>query len=146
VGAIEFLAQAINKSKNLGINIEDVKVSAVCDKLPNGDSISEILKELHPATYKKPLPSDSYSEGGSHFRGFLAPKMGQKPPKMVLRNRVCHHGHNPFYFRLGSVPLTSLFLDPRDPNLGASQKSALDELNYFFELVNGKCQQVLELL
>ncbi len=134
VGTIEFLAQAVNKSKNLGIDMEDVKVSAVCDELPNGDSMSEILKELHPATYRRPLPSDPYSEEGSHFR------------IMVMRNQVCHHGHNPFYFRSGSVPPTSLFLDPRDPNLGASQKPALDELNYFFELVNGKCQQVLKLL
>ncbi len=133
-GAMEFLAQAVNKSKNLGIDMERVRVSTVCDKLPNGDPICKILKELHPATYEKPLPSDPYSEEGSHFR------------IMVLRNRVCHHGRNPFHFRVGSVPPASLFLDPRDPKLASSQKPALDELNYFLELVNDKCQQVLKLL
>lgn len=131
VGAVEFLAQGINTSKNLGIDVEKVSVEAVCKKLPGGDPIRTLFEQLHPSTRGRPLPPDPYSEKGCHFR------------ILVFRNQVCHRGHNPFFFRIGSTPRSSLFIDPRNPNLGGSQKPAVDELNHFWKLVNDKCQQVL---
>ena len=131
VGAVEFLTQVVNTSKNLLINPEEVNVRDVCKKLPNGSRIRRLLEQLHPITRGKPLPLDPYSEEGCHFR------------ILVFRNRVCHQGHNPFFFRVGSIPRSSLFIDPRNGNLGGSQKPAIDELWHFWKLVNDKCQQVL---
>ena len=133
-GAVEFLAQGINTSKSLGIDVEKVDVGAICKKLPNGNPIRRLLEQLHPLTRGRPLPPDPYSEEGCHFR------------ILVLRNQVCHRGHNPFFFRVGSTPRSSLFIDPRNPNLGGSQKPAIDELNHFWKLVNDKCQQVFRQL
>ena len=139
VGAIEFLAQVVNTSKTLKINAEEVTVSKVCKKLNINDPIKSILEKLHPKTRGKPLPNDPYSEEGCHFRIF------------VYRNRVCHHGHNPFHFRstiyIGAPneeeDSTSLVLDPRNRSLGASKESAISELNHFYKLVYDKCQKVL---
>lgn len=134
VGAIEFLAQVVNDSKTLGIPMECVTPREVCQKLGYNNPIRGHLDKLHPATRNKPLPGDPYSEEACHFR------------ILVMRNRVCHHNHNPFYFRGGSMPPTSLFLDPRNTNLGGSQEPALDELHHFWELVNDKCQRILRQL
>ena len=136
VGAIEVLAQVVNTSKTPIINAEDVTVSKVYEKLNINDPIKPILEKLHPQARRKPLPNDPYSEEGCHFRIF------------VYRNRVCHHGHNPFHFRAyigapNEEPSTSLVLDPRNRSLGASKESAISELNYFYKLVYDKCQKVL---
>jgi hypothetical protein len=136
VGAIEFLAQVVSTSKTPIINVEEVTVSNVCENLNINDPIKPILEKLHPKTRRKPLPNDPYSEEGCHFRIF------------VYRNRVCHHGHNPFHFRAyigapNEEPSTSLVLDPRNKSLGASKESAISELNHFYKLVYDKCQKVL---
>jgi hypothetical protein len=121
LGATEFLAQVVNTSKSLRIDMENVTIKQVCNTLIN-DPIKTILEKLHPPTYNQPLPSDPYSDEGCHYR------------IVVYRNRVSHHGDNPFCFRVGSSPSTSLFLDPRDTNRGASNESAIFELNRFYDL------------
>ena len=136
VGAIEILLQVVNTSKVLKIDPEDVSVSKVCNGLNTDEPIKLILKKLHPKTTREPLPNDPYSEDGCHFRIF------------VYRNQVCHHGHNPFCFRVyiggpNEEPLTSLFLDHRNRSLGASKESAISELNHFYILVYDKCQKVI---
>jgi len=140
LGAIEFLAQVVNTSKSLGIDMERVTINRVCNMLNAQDiPIKTTLEKLHPPTYNQQLPPDPYSDAGCHYR------------IVVYRNRVCHHGNNPFCFRayIGSpneLPPTSLFLDPRYRNLGASKESAISELNRFYELVKAKCLQVLKML
>jgi len=136
VGAIDFLAQLVNTSKNLGIDIEDVIVRKVCNQLPKGDKIRVLLEKLHPETRGQNLPQDPYSEEGSHFRIIL------------MRNRVCHHDMAGFSI-LAIVPgliKKRLFIDPRDPKPNGSKKLVIDELNEFWGLVNDKCQKVLKLL
>ena len=134
VGAIEFLAQTVNDTRKLIIDEEDVSPSTICRKLSDGDPIKEILSKLHPQTRGKRLPQDQYSDDASHFRIIL------------LRNRVCHHGRNPFHFRRGSEPPCSLFLDPRDrQEKEGSCKPAIEELSHFWELVNYKCEQILSI-
>ncbi len=133
VGAIEFLAQTINDIRPLINNEEDVTPRAICRELPDGDPIKAILSKLHPQTHGKPLMKDPYSEEASHFRIIL------------LRNRVCHHGRNPFHFQTGS-PSCSLFLDPRDrQEKDGSNKSTIEELSHFWRLVNDKCEQILSI-
>lgn len=134
VGAVDFLAQAVNVSKNLGMNIEDVNVSSVCDELKkqNKNSISGLLEQLHPITRRRPLPPDPYSDEGCHFRILL------------LRNCACHQRDYPFFFRVGSTPPSSLVIDPRDIHSAGSKESVIDELNHFWKLVDDKCQQVLQ--
>jgi len=134
VGSIDFLAQCINVSQNLGIHAEEVYIKNVCSKLERANQIKRLLKQLYPRTRRMPLPPDPYSDKGCHFR------------IIVFRNRVCHHRDNPFFFRAGSELQCSLFVDPRDTSIGGSKKPALDELNHFWELVNDKCQRVLALL
>ena len=131
VGAIEFLVQVINNSLRLGIPMENVNARNVHDRLSSSDPIKPLLAELYPRTRGTPLPLNPYSDEGSHFR------------ILVLRHWVCHYGHNPFFFRIGSTPRSSLFLDPRDQTLNGSQRPAIDELNHFWELINSKCQQII---
>jgi len=135
VGGIEFLAQTINDDRQLIVNEEDVTPGRVCRKLAGGDPVRTILSQLHPQTRNRPMPADPYSEEGSHFRIIL------------LRNRVCHHGRNPFHFRAGTKPVSvpcSLFLDPRDrQEKEGSYKPAIDELTLFWQLVSDKCEHIL---
>lgn len=132
VGGIEFLAQAVNDAKILIESEEDVSPREVCRKLPDKDPIKGLLNQLYPPTRRRQLPQDPYSEDGTHFRIIL------------FRNRVCHHGRNPFFFRVGSDPPCSLFLDPRNRTTG-SANPAMDELILFWKLVNDKCEKVLAL-
>ncbi len=136
VGAIEFLAQLVNTSKNLGIDIEDVNVVRVCNRLSNGDQIRVLLEKLHPKTRGRDLAQDPYSEEGSHFRIIL------------MRNIVCHHAPAGFSILVivPGPPKTRLYIDPRYPNKGGSEKLVIDELNEFWDLVYDKCQKVLKLL
>lgn len=133
VGAIEFLAQTINDVRSLGIDEESVNPGKVCRYLKDGDPVKLILGKLYPQTRGKRLTQGPYSEEGTLFRIIL------------FRNRVCHHGRNPFYFRVGSEPPCSLFLDPRDRQDKGSHKSAIEELASFWELVNKKCEQILSM-
>ena len=134
VGAIEFLAQTINDDRKLNVDEEQVTPRRVCGKLPSGDPVRTILSQLYPQTRQQPLPANPYSEEGSLFRIIL------------LRNRVCHHGRNPFHFRRGSDPPCSLFLDPRDrQEKEGSSKPAIEELALFWQLVNDKCEQILSI-
>ena len=132
VGAIDFLAQTINDARKLGLQEEDVTPGKICKKLPEGDRTRAMFGQLHPETRRTPLPADPYSEEGSLFRIIL------------FRNRVCHHGRNPFHFRMGSEPPCSLFLDPRNrQEKEGSCKPAAEELTLFWQLVNAKCEQIL---
>ncbi len=133
VGAIEFLAQVINESKTL-MPMTAVTPQKVCRRLGYNDPIGRLLDTLYPVTRSRPLPQDPYSEEGCHFR------------ILVMRHWVCHYSHNPYAFRLGSMPPTSLLIDPGNRSLGSSQRPVLDELYRFFELVDDKCQQILRQL
>jgi hypothetical protein len=134
VGSIEFLLQLINDSKQFGIEIEDVNIRSVCSNLPGSDPLKTLLNQLHPTTRNRYLTVDPYSDEGCHFR------------IMVFRHRVCHHGDNPFFFRLGSLPKSSLFIDPRNRNMGGSEKAVFDELEKFWNLIYDKCQRAIQLL
>jgi hypothetical protein len=65
---------------------------------------------------------------------------------MVFRNWVNHYGENPFAMRIGAEPPSSLFIDPRNPELGGSKLHAFDELELFWKLVADKCKLALEAL
>jgi len=136
-GAIDFLAQEINLKRSLGLPEHRVKPLSVAQALPTSDPLRQELSELHPDTGGS-LPSDPYSEAGSHFRIIL------------FRNFVTHIRHNPFLFRVGSLPPASLRLDPRQPvdNLGgnASTRDVFEELELFHQLVLKKCRSALSRL
>ena len=135
VGAIEFLAQTINEHRGMGNHEEDVTARAICDQLPSGDPAKGIICQLHPKTKNMPLPSDPYSDEGSHFRIIL------------FRNRVTHHGRNPFNFIIGGGASCNLDLDPREDQkkIGASKRPIVEELTIFWKLVSDKCEQVLKM-
>ena len=134
VGAIDFLAQHINVARELGLDAEAVTVQKVCAKLGEADPVGQLLKTLHPRTQGRKLPADPYSVEGSHFRILL------------LRNYVCHLGHNPFLFRVGGSPRSSLHLDPRCEETGGSTRAALCELQLFHNLVLTKHDRIVAML
>ena len=138
VGAVIILAQVINTKRSLGLCPAQVSVREVLRKLSNSDPIKPLLSQLYPTTLSKEhkwlaLPPDPYSDEGSHFR------------IVVFRHWVNHCGENPFFIRRGdeTQPHISLFLDPRDRNLGGSKFPAIDELEAFWNLVNDKCQRII---
>jgi len=138
VSAIDKLAQVINQSRTLNIPINQVSYPQICRRLRQTDPIRPLIALLHPETQHNrqwvPLPQNPYSEESSHFR------------ILVFRHWVNHTGVNPFHFRWGAEPNTSLVLDPRDRSLGASKLAAMDELESFWNLVNDKCEQVIGIL
>jgi hypothetical protein len=141
-GAIDFLAQEVNNLRKLGLKQEEVSVSKVNQKLAGvnpKDPIISVFTRLHPATRKKPLPADPYSDEGSHFR------------IIIFRNFVSHIRHNPLNFRIGGPrdPSVHLFLDPRLPHVPKDQRTpsnreAFEELALFLDLVMSKCNLVLK--
>ncbi len=136
VGAIDVLAQLVNEVRQLGLCSEKVSISSVQKSLPTGDAIGPGLVSLYPQTRGKTLPSNPYGDEAYVFRLYN------------YRNHVTHRSRNPFLFRVGSVPDTSLFLDPRAgvSSRVPSAKSAQDELRYMLELVRNKCDSVITAL
>jgi hypothetical protein len=64
LGAVEYLAQLINKSRNLGLDASNVAVRKVSDKLrqiANQDPLVPILDSLSVNTKKEPFPADPFS-------------------------------------------------------------------------------------
>ena len=134
VGTTEVLAQLVNEARSLGLDTEDVNVSTVADKLANTDPIKSLLGSLYQRTRKKRLLGDPHSDQGYIFR------------ILNYRNQVTHRRRNPFLFRIGSIPSTSFWIDSRDQSIGASSKSAQEELEYMFQLVSTQCKSILSLL
>jgi hypothetical protein len=139
VGAIEILAQVINKQRTLGLDPERVTVRSISCRLATTDPVKSLLGQLYPTTRSNdqrwlPLPRNPYSEEGSHFR------------IVVFRHWVNHCGENPFHFRWGAEPTASLVLDPRNRSAGNSNLAVIVELETFWSLVNDKCQQVIKIL
>ena len=138
VGAIDKLMQTINESKLLGITPCLVTANKVKNLLPRTDPLRALVEPLHPDTLRSgcwlPLPATPYTDEWNHFR------------IMVFRNWVNHYGENPFAMRIGAEPPISLFIDPRNPELGGSKLHAFDELELFWKLVADKCKLALEAL
>lgn len=146
-GAIDFLAQEVNVVLNLGLSQENVTVSEVCKTLSKRNPshpIITFLTQLHPNT-KRPLLASPYSDEGSHYR------------IIVFRNFVSHIRHNPVSMNVSmnvvngtsDPPSTNLFIDPRLPHTPQDQRtpsnrSVIDELALFLELVISKCNLVLK--
>jgi hypothetical protein len=147
-GAIEVLAQVVNEVKKLGLDEWLVWPRSVANKLderPDDPLISSTLKMLKPQTQGRrgkvivplPLPSDPYSEEGSHFR------------IVVFRNVASHIRNYPLnlYVFAGSpdAPYVCLYLDPRflQGQRTPSKREAFEELALFLELVTSKCNSVL---
>ncbi len=131
VGATEVLAQFVNEARDLGMDSEDVSVPQVARKLAVPDPIRAKLGSLHMRTKGRPLPADHYSDDTLVFR------------ILNYRHQVTHRRNNPFLFRVGSEPPASFFLDPRNRKLGASSRSAQDEMHHMFRLIRGRCREVL---
>jgi hypothetical protein len=135
VGGIHFLAQVVDTERELGLHVDQVTPAEVCKRLPEADPVRDLLGQLHPRTDKKAKPPDDWdSDAGCHYR------------IIVLRNRVCHQGHSPFYFRFGAARTCHLFIDPRHRQLGKSQRPAIEDLQRFWELVSDKCRRTIDLL
>lgn len=129
VGAIDFLAQSINVAREL--DLDHVNVPNVAKQLSDDDPLTKVLNEVHPR-WRNALPDDPYSDDASFLR------------ILKLRHHVCHRGHNPFVFRLGSGTRASLVLDPIDSQ--PSDRPVLEELRRFLDLLRKKCTIAFELL
>jgi hypothetical protein len=134
VGSIEFLAQVVNNRRALGLPEEKASATRVVRNLPATDPIRPVLDILYPRTRGQHLPSNPYTDEWDHFR------------ILILRHHVCHRGQNPFFFRQGDLPTTSLVLDPRDGPFYGSRRAAIDELQHFYDIVYNKIQRIFGLL
>jgi hypothetical protein len=134
IGAIEFTAQLVNDKLHLVNDPEKVSIGSVSRGLQPGNPLKPKLSALYAYTKGAPLPADPYSDDGYIFRLWN------------YRHQVAHRGGNAFYFRIGSEPRTSLFLDPRHTDIGPSEKSAQEELYKIFQLVKSGCGEVLGIL
>lgn len=138
VGAIDKLMHIINDSRQLGIPTCQVTARKVSNTLSQNDPLRPLVVLLHPQTQHSgswlSLPQNQYSDEWNNFR------------ILVFRHWVNHCGETPFAMRIGSEPRISLFIDPREPTLGGSKVAALDELEAFWKLVDGRCRAILNAL
>jgi hypothetical protein len=134
VGATEVLAQLVNELRALGIDPEDVTIMRVSKALSLNDPVKPKLAALTARTQGEPLPPNPYSDNSYIFR------------IRNYRHQVTHRRRNPFFFRAGSAPATSLVLDPRDREQIASERSLEDEVRYMLNLVHNRCEEILALL
>lgn len=131
VGAIEMVSQLVSQGRSLGISPEKINPFTVAKALAAGDPMKAVLVRLCANPGKDPIPSDPYSKAGYVWRLWN------------YRHQVSHRGRNPFLFRVGSVPLASLRLDPRDPSVGESVKSVQDELQAMLDMVERESEAIL---
>jgi hypothetical protein len=134
VGAIDLVAQLVNERRSLGLNSEDVTISAVANKLPPTDQLTTALRALYVKTRGQQVPPDPYSSEGYLFRHYN------------YRHQVTHRCQNPFLFRLGSAPSASFKLDPRDLNGTPSAKSIEEDMRAMLDLVVTRCADALALV
>ena len=132
VGAIDVLAQLVNERRSLGLDSEDVSITAVAKKLPPNDSLASALRGLHVTPRKQPLPTDPYSPDGYLFRLYN------------YRHQVTHRRRNPFHFQMGSSP--SFALDPRDPKGPHSKNTSEDDMQHMLDLVACRCTRAFGLV
>jgi len=135
VGSIEFLLQVVNHERSLRIPEGEVTTRRVCQNLPRRNPIIPLLQELHPRHRGVSVESPIYSNTNNHLR------------IIILRNRVCHHGDNPFRLSYGSTrPKCSLLIDPRNSMRQHSRKHVFTELSLFLDLVRDKVERVMLIL
>ncbi len=138
VGAIEYLAQLVNKRCSTQLRSEDVsahKVAVELKKRDPSDPLLVPLKGLSADTRKTGLPADPYSEEGSIYR------------TINYRNEVVHRNTNPFHFVLSEGPKVAFFwLDPRDPGRGQSSRPVDVDLSSMLSVVEQRCHTVLAIL
>lgn len=101
LGAVDVLAQLVNERHALGHHAENVTIGYLQDKL-SGDPLETDLQALYARTRRQPLPADPYSDDGYIFRAYN------------YRHLVTHRRKFPVLFRMGSTPLVSFILDPRE--------------------------------
>lgn len=133
-GAVDLVAQLVNQDAKLGLDPEDVHVSGVMQMLPPGSPLRSALESMYAPTRGKSLAGPPDSPEGYMFRFF------------VHRHVMTHQRPGNLFIRRGSSPESSLFIDPRDRSLGASPRSAIDELREMYSLVSQRCESVLGLL
>jgi len=145
VSAIDFLVQFINSKRNLCFRKKDVKVLDVKSKLKKlnpADPIIPILDIIYPKIDDNNLPPDPYSELGCHTR------------IIIYRNFITHRSHNPICFRTitNTVHLyfypnnINFLLDPNDKGSNVSDKTAIDEMHSFYQLLKDKCEKAIILI
>jgi hypothetical protein len=133
VGAVDVLAQLVNERRLLGLDSEEVSITAVANKLPPNDPLVPALRNLYSRTRGQPLPPDPYSPDGYLFRLYN------------YRHQVTHRRRNPFRFRLSS-PSPSFALDPRDFNGAHSTKTCEDDMQEMLDLAGKRCAEALNLV
>lgn len=135
VGATEYLAQLVNKSRELHLSGIDVSVSRVLKRLSPCDPVCKHLASLHARPNGCPFPKDPYSLNGMIYR------------LVNYRNEVVHRNTNPFHFVLSLGPGAAfLYLDPRKPEMGLSRDRVEIDLGNIFKVVEVGCLHIIDLL
>lgn len=145
VSAIDFLIQFINSKRKLGFkkkNVNMIDVKSRLKKLNPADPIIPILGIIYPKIDDNNLPSDPYSELGCHTR------------IIIYRNFTTHRSYNPICFKTVTWAVHLYFypnnknwlLDPNDESSGVSDKTVIDEMHNFYQLLKDKCEKAIILI
>lgn len=136
LGAVEYLAQLVNKNLDLGIDPAHVSVYKVCEGLRltrNHDPLIPILDALSVDT-KKPFPTtDPFAGKGLVYR------------LINYRNEVVHRNTNPFHFSMREGPgFAEFWLDPREHSIGKTGVCVDVDLKSMFNIVEQQIQAALQ--
>jgi hypothetical protein len=96
VGAIEVFAQLVNDQRALGNASEDVGISRLPARLPNGDALQGAVGALYVNTRNQAVPPEPYDGDGLMFRVWN------------YRHQVTHRERNPFFLQVGLNDALSL--------------------------------------
>lgn len=136
LGAVDYLAQLVNTSKNLGMASDEVLVYKVRDKLKQAfinDPLISILDSLSVNIKKEPFPSDPFSDFGLMYR------------LINYRNEVVHRNTNPYHFILSAGSgFAEFWLDPRDYSIGKTGVCVDTDLKNMFNFIEQRIQQALQ--
>jgi hypothetical protein len=139
VGAVEIVAQLVNTTKALGLDVQQVSVPAVCKELGASDPVTATISRLYVNPRRRPMPADPYGDAGTIYRIYNH------------RGQVTHRRRNPTTFKLtlgaGDDRAVAHFtLDPRDLHSGASTRTIREDVEAMYAYVHDGCEAVLALL
>jgi hypothetical protein len=136
LGAAEYLAQLINKERNLGLEVSDVALHKVTHRLKevaSNDPLIPIFDSLNVNTKKEPFPTHPFSDKGHVSR------------LVNYRNEVVHRNTNPYHFSFSADSgFAEFWLDPRDHSLGKTGLCVDIDLKNMYDVIEKKIKAALQ--
>lgn len=136
VGAIEFVAQYLNKTRELGLLEDKVNPGKVLNKLAEDDPQGNLLRSMHcnvRQTDPPEKPEDWDTDLGLVYRIW------------DYRHQVTHRGRICWHFTMEGRGMY-LALNTEDASAGRSGTPIEDDLKKMWDYVNERCDSILSTL